>query len=105
MKCSNAAADLTAVFERRDENWYLVEAIVDEGGDAAPGHVGVDGTFLIDAGYGGCPACGLGSFFKCSCGNLMCFTGGEAPYRCAWCGEEGTSSPGVSNVKAADTAG
>jgi hypothetical protein len=105
MKCASAGADLTAVFTRRDEKWYLVEAIVNDGGEATPGHLSVDGTFLLDPEYGGCPTCGLESFFKCSCGNLMCFVGGAAHYRCAWCGETGTSSPGVRTVKAADTAG
>jgi len=55
--------------------------------------------------YGGCPGCGLPSFFRCSCGNLMCFAGGTGAYACAWCGEKGNASPGVRNVQAADSAG
>jgi len=106
MKCSDRGTDLTAVFDRRDASWYLVEAIVSDGdGEAAPGHLNVDGDFQIGAEYGGCPGCGLPSFFRCSCGNLMCFAGGTGAYACAWCGEKGDASPGVRNVQAADSAG
>ena len=106
MKCSDRGTDLIAVFDRRDESWYLVEAIVsDGGGEAAPGHLNVDGDFQIGSEYGGCPGCGLPSFFRCSCGNLMCFAGGTGAYACAWCGEQGNASPGVRNVQAADSAG
>jgi len=106
MKCAQKGTDLAAVFERRAQSWYLVEAIEsDDGGEVSPGHLSVDGDFQIGDEYGGCPGCGQPSFFRCSCGNLSCFVGGAAAYRCAWCGEQGTASPGVRNVKAADSAG
>lgn len=105
MRCAHSGAEMVATFSREESAWHLTEAHLSGVGpnpSAVTRGIHVDGEFLIHTSYRGCPSCGLQSFFRCGCGGVTCFVGGESWFRCAWCGATGVASIGVFDVRASD---
>jgi len=52
----------------------------------------IEGQFVFDDSFPGCPHCGTGYFFVCGCGKLSCMKAGEREVTCPWCGQSGELS-------------
>lgn len=75
--------------EKRGGDWVRTwafpispESARREGYDA----VSINGSFDAVDDYPGCPYCGGGGFFVCSCGKINCWNG-QTNATCTWCGK------------------
>ena len=102
MKCNKRRQNLTAVFVLQTDGWHLTETTPARG-KGGSGSMDVSGAFLVAPGYPGCCACSNTSFVRCGkCGNIACSRFEDTHFSCPWCGDSGTISVGVTEIRAAD---
>lgn len=60
----------------------------------------IEGKFVFDPEFPGCPHCATHSFFLCGCGKTGCWDGVHPRIKCAWCHESIELGGEVSSVDA-----
>jgi len=60
----------------------------------------IRGQFLIADTYPGCPHCGTGAIFQCSCGKVACWDGESRKVKCPWCGQTVKLSGAINRLSA-----
>jgi|GEM_PF-912854 hypothetical protein len=92
-KCGHNKQIFGIRFQRDAQNLWLAtwafaikELIAQREGYAA---TKLDGRFIFDERFPGCPYCKAKSFFCCECGKLACCDVKLAVVDCPWCGIHG----------------
>lgn len=60
----------------------------------------IDGEFVTDPGFPGCPHCKANAFFLCGCGKLACWDGETRTVTCPWCNQRGELSGTITSLTA-----
>ena len=95
-RCSPSKQTFGIRFERRSANeWGATWAFsIKESVAKKEGYetTKMDGQFIFEDSFPGCPYCSARSFFLCGCGKLACWTGESRRVTCPWCGQPGELS-------------
>jgi len=58
----------------------------------------MNGSFIFDDAFPGCPYCRSHSFFSCNCGQLGCWDGSSRAIVCPSCGQAGEPSGDLASL-------
>ena len=90
-RCSQSKQGFGIRFERREgDEWAgtwafaIKEAVAKKEGYEK---TSMNGRFLFDPAFPGCPHCSTDAFFLCECGRLSCRRGETRRVTCPWCGK------------------
>ena len=104
--CSTDALPCVGRFEHTAPTaWALVAASPQRPGTPATAGVshGLEGVFMVGAGYGGCPRCRAPGFVKCGvCAELGCWDSSWVLFSCPVCGNSGPVSGDISSLQRTD---
>lgn len=102
-RCSHSKQGFGIRFERKSASeWGASWAFAIQ--DAAAKKEGyekarMDGRFVFDDAFPGCPHCDAKVFFLCGCGKIACWNGTSQRVTCPWCKQSGEISGEVTALE------
>jgi hypothetical protein len=60
----------------------------------------IEGSFVLDAAFPGCPLCKANGFYLCGCGKVACWNNRTTTVVCPWCSKHGEIGGEVTGLDA-----